>query len=49
MKTGILRLEDDIMGMALAKYQRGEGDSMLKVLCDKAEDETYDLAYFFRS
>lgn len=49
METGILRLEEDVMGMALAKYRKGEGDSTLKVLCNKAEDETYDLAYFFRS
>lgn len=49
METGILKLEDDIMGMALAKYSKGEGDSTLKVLCDIAEDETYDLSYFFRS
>lgn len=49
MEKGVLRLEDDIMGMALAKYRKGEGGNTLKVLCNKAEDETYDLAYFFRS
>jgi SAM-dependent methyltransferase len=49
MKTGILSTEDDLMGKALAKYHKGEGVSMLTVLCDIAEDETYDLAYFFRT
>ncbi|MCD6091664.1 MAG: methyltransferase domain-containing protein [Bacteroidales bacterium] len=49
MIEGVLRKEDDIMGLALANYQKGEGASTLKVFCDKAEDETYELAYFFRS
>ena len=49
METGVLNKEDDIMGLALANFQKGEGESTLKVLCDKSEDETYDLAYFFRT
>lgn len=49
METGILRLEDDIMGMALARYHKGEGESTLKVICNKADDEIYNLAYFFRT
>ncbi len=49
METGVLKLEDDIMGMALAKYRKGDGEPTLKVLCNKADDEIYDLAYFFRS
>lgn len=49
METGVLRKEDDIMGLALANFQKGEGEPTLKVLCNKAEDETYDLAYFFRT
>lgn len=49
MKTGVLRKEDDIMGLALFNYQNGIGDNSLKVICNKAEDETYDLSYFFRS
>lgn len=49
METGVLRKEDDIMGLALANYQKGEGASTLKVLCDKADEETYELAYFFRT
>ncbi len=48
METGVLKREDDILGLALAKYRKGEGVSTLKVLCNKAEDETYDLSYFFR-
>lgn len=49
MKTGVLKFEDDIMGLALSNYYKGEGKSTLKVLCDKSDEETYELAYFFRS
>lgn len=49
MKKGVLNKEEDVMGLALANFIKGEGKSTLNVICDKAEDETYDLAYFFRS
>jgi len=49
METGVLKKEDDIFGLALSNYQNGIGDSNLKVICNKAEDETYDLSYFFRT
>lgn len=49
MKTGVLKKEDDIMGLAMFNYQNGIGETRLKVKCNKAEDETYDLSYFFRN
>jgi len=49
MKKGILKREDDLMGLALSRYQNGEGADSLKVLCDKADEETYELSYFFRT
>ncbi|MBN2237564.1 MAG: methyltransferase domain-containing protein [Bacteroidales bacterium] len=49
MKTGTLKREEDRMGFALSNFKNKNGESKLDVLCDKAEDETYDLAYFFRS
>ncbi len=49
MKTGILNSDEDIMGLALTKYRKGDGDSTLRVICSKAEDEKYDLSIFFRT
>jgi len=49
MKKGCLKPDDDVMGMALVNYQKGKGSATLLVHCNKAEDEVYDLDYFFRS
>ncbi len=49
MKNGVLKVEEDIMGLALANYKSNQGSASLKVNCNKADDETYDLSYFFRN
>lgn len=48
MKNGVLKIEEDGMGLALANFKARKGESTLKVICNKADDETYDLSYFFR-
>ncbi len=48
MEKEVIKIEKDIMGLALSNFKNGVGEPTLKVYCDKAEDETYDLNYFFR-
>lgn len=46
--TDCIKPADDTLGMALLDYQKGRRDAELIVSTSVAEDDPYDISYFFR-